>query len=112
MADLRSEGDTSGSVPVGGFGVELRNRWGGVVEVGVGRDVWFLFCHHPGPGRYYTDQPPLEGRLVFWLCGWHHTELGRDMLVSRPACLEALRRWLETGDFPEGKSQVRRDRGD
>src|SRR5262249_44621855 len=31
----------SGDV-LGGFGVEIANRWGSIVEVGPGRDVWFL----------------------------------------------------------------------
>lgn len=101
MADLRAENETLHEVSVGGFGVRLRNRWGGVVEVGVGRDVWFLLRHVPRPSRCYSDRPPLDGCLGFWLDGWHHTELGREMLVSRTACLESLRRWLETGEFPE-----------
>jgi hypothetical protein len=104
MADLRAEGEARGDVPVGGFGVELRNRWGGEVEVGVGRDIWFLFQSRPEPARCYSDRPPLDGYLAFWLDGWHYTELARGMLVSRQACLAALRRWLETGAFPESGS--------
>lgn len=100
MADQRIEDEPPDKVPIGGFGVQLRNRWGGEVEVGVGREVWFLMLHQPAPARCYSDRPPLDGYLAFWLCGWHHTELGRDMLVSRAACLEAVRQWLETGEFP------------
>jgi hypothetical protein len=85
---------------LGGFGVEVTNRWGGVVEVGPGRDVWFLFRHEPRPSVGYTDHPPIEGTRVFYLDGGHHTELGRDMLVSREECLRVLREWLNTGAFP------------
>jgi len=101
MADKQAAQDTPDEVPVGGFGVELRNRWGGVVEVGVGREVWFLMRLVPKPSKWYSDAPMLDGHLAFWLNGWHHTELDREALVSRTACLEALRQWLETGEFPK-----------
>jgi hypothetical protein len=52
---------------LGGFGVELTNRWGGVVEVGPGRDVWFFFRHEPPPAMCYTDRPPIDGTRV---CTW------------------------------------------
>jgi hypothetical protein len=100
MADRRAEDETPAEVPVGGFGVRLHNRWDGKVEVGVGRDVWFLFRHVPKPSQRYSNRPLLDGSLAFWLDGWHYTELESDMLVSQAACLEALRRWLETGEFP------------
>jgi hypothetical protein len=103
MADLRTEDETPHKVPVGGFGVRLQNRWGGEVEVGVGRDIWFLFRHLPEPRRCYSDRPPLDGYLAFWLDGWHYTELGRDMLVSRAACLSVIHQWLESGNFPESE---------
>jgi hypothetical protein len=103
MADLRAEAENPDETPVGGFGVLLRNRWGGEVEVGVGRDIWFLFRRVPEPGRCYTDRPPLEGYLAFWLGGGHYTQLESDMLVSREAWLEALRRWLESDGFPEAR---------
>lgn len=104
MADQRAAQDqpeVRDLVPVGGFGVCLRNRSSGEVEVGIGREVWFLFRHHPQPRRCYSDNPPVEGYLAFYLDGGHHTELRRDMLVSRPAGLSALRRWLDTGEFPD-----------
>ena len=56
--------------------MQLRNRWGGEVEVGIGRDVWFLMRHHPEPARCYSDRPTVDGALAFWLGGWHHTEWG------------------------------------
>ncbi len=92
---------------LGGFGVEVTNRWGSVVEVGPGRDVWFLFRHQPKPGLCHSDQPPIEGTRVFYLDGGHHTELGADMLVSREECLRALREWLETGEFPKKRHAER-----
>ena len=88
---------------LGGFGVEVTNRWGSVVEVGPGRDVWFLFRHEPQPGVCYSDQPAIDGTRVFYLDGGHHTELGCDMLVSQEECLRVLRGWLDTGTFPAGK---------
>jgi hypothetical protein len=103
MADIRAQDETPDGMRVGGFGVQLRNRLGGVVEVGTGRDVWFLLRSSPEPTRCYSDNPPLEGDLSFWLGGWHHTELGRHMLVSRVALFEALQQWLESGEFPESK---------
>jgi hypothetical protein len=103
MADYRAQNEHPDDMRVGGFGVQLRNRLGGVVEVGTGRDVWFLIRHSPEPTRCYSDYPPLEGHLSFWLDGWHHTVLGRPMLVSRVALFEALQQWLESGEFPESK---------
>jgi hypothetical protein len=98
IADYRAAEDSSATdVPVGGFGVQLRNCWGGEVEVGVGRAVWFLFQHQPRPSRCVSDSPALGGSLVFYLNGWHYTELERDSLVSRSKCLSVLREWLETG---------------
>jgi hypothetical protein len=47
--------------PIGGFGIWLRNRWGSEVEVGVGRDVWFLMRTEPKPGICFSDNPPLDG---------------------------------------------------
>jgi hypothetical protein len=87
----------------GGFGVEVTNRRGSVVEVGEGADAWFLFRHRPPPGRCYSDRPAVTGTRVFFLDGGHHTELGPDMLVSRAECLRVLREWLDSGTFPERK---------
>jgi hypothetical protein len=86
---------------LGGFGVEVTNRWGSVVEVGPGRDVWFLFRHEPPPSRCHSDRPPIQGTRVFYPDGGRHTELGAHMLVSREECLRALREWLDTGAFPD-----------
>src|SRR5580704_2165632 len=61
-------------VPIGGFGIWLRNRWGSEVEVGVGRDVWFLFRLAPAPRKCLSDRPPMDGRLVFYLAGGHYSE--------------------------------------
>jgi hypothetical protein len=90
----------SGDV-LGGFGVDIKNRWGSIVEVGPGRDVWFLFRHEPRPGLCHSDRPPINGTRVFYLDGGHHTELEPDALVSRDECLRVLRDWLGTGAFPD-----------
>jgi hypothetical protein len=93
--------------PVGGFGVWLRNRWGSEVEVGVGRDVWFLIRIQPPPSRICSDHPRLDGRLVFYLGGGHYTDFeGRD-LVSADAAKHALRRWLDANEFPGEGPPVR-----
>jgi hypothetical protein len=87
--------------PVGGFGVWLRNRWGSEVEVGVGRDVWFLIQLAPRPMRVCSDHPPVKGRLVFYLAGGHYTDFeGRD-LVSADVAKQTLRRWLDSNEFPD-----------
>lgn len=101
---------TAGDV-LGGFGVEITNRWGSVVEVGPGRDVWFLFRHKPSPSRCYSDHPRIEGTRVFYLDGGHHTELEADMLVSRDECLRVLRGWLDGGAFPDKRQAESTDRG-
>lgn len=101
---LAEDPDTARSVVgnvLGGFGVQVTNRWGSVVEVGPGRDVWFLFRHEPSPSRCYSDHPPIEGTRVFYLDGGHHTELGADMLVSRDECLQVIRCWLDKDAFPD-----------
>ena len=46
----------SGDV-LGGFGVEVTNRWGSVVGVGLGRDMWFLFRREPRPSVCHSDHP-------------------------------------------------------
>ena len=99
MAESLAAEEPSGEA-IGGFGVRLTNRWEGVVEVGVGRKVWALFRVEPRPTLRFSDSPELAGSLVFYLDGWHHTELEGEMLVSRQACLRALEEWLETGRFP------------
>ena len=93
---LLLEGDV-----LGGIGVEVTNRWGSVVEVGPGRDVWFLCRFKPSPTRCFSDCPLIEGMRVFNLDGGHYTELDAKMLVSEEECLRALRNWLDTGTFPE-----------
>jgi hypothetical protein len=85
---------------IGGFGVKLTNRWMSMVEVGVGRKVWLLLRIVPRPTLCFSDHPEIDGSLVFYLDGWHHTELESEMLVSREACLRALHDWLETDCFP------------
>ena len=95
---------------LGGFGVQLRNRWGGIIEVGVGRKVWFLHRHEPVPSRTLSDYPEMDGNLVFYLDGWHWTELDRTQLASREACLFALREWLDENRFPERPSRMPDDR--
>jgi hypothetical protein len=86
---------------LGGFGVQLQNRWGGVVEVGVGDKVWFLHRHKPKPSRTFSDHPEEVGYFVFYLDGWHWTELDRTQLASHDACLSALRDWLDDNCFPD-----------
>jgi hypothetical protein len=91
---------------LGGFGVQLRNRWGSEVEVGVGRKVWFLHRHEPKPSRTLSDNPEVNGYLVFYLDGWHWTELDRTQLASREACLSTLRDWLEENRFPDRRDSM------
>jgi hypothetical protein len=86
--------------PVGGFGIWLRNRWGSEVEVGVGRDIWFLMRTEPKPSICFSDNPPLDDYLVFYLDGGHYTDLASRDLVSRAAAMEVLRRWLDASEFP------------
>jgi hypothetical protein len=104
-AENAEVGESVGGDVVGGFGVDITNRWGSVVEVGPGRDVWFLFRHEPRPGLCHSDRPAIEGTRVFYLDGGHHTELAADMLVSRDECLRVLREWLDTGAFPNTAEQ-------
>jgi hypothetical protein len=100
IADMRSRCESSKfEPPVGGFGVRLRNRWESEVEIGVGREIWFLIQTVPEPSRCVSDAPELSGPLVFYLAGWHYTELERDMLASKVKCLTALRYWLDMGEL-------------
>lgn len=101
-ADTLADGARSvGGDELGGFGVEITNRWGSVVEVGPGRDAWFLCRLEPQPSRCHSDRPPIAGTRLFYLDGGHPTQLGADMLVSREECLRALRVWLDSGVFPD-----------
>jgi hypothetical protein len=86
--------------PIGGFGVTLRNRWKSELEVGIGRDLWFLMRLQPEPRDCFSDQPDSAGPLGFFLSGWHYTPLSGHLLVSRRACLAGLRRWLDSNEFP------------
>jgi len=86
---------------LGGFGVRLTNRFGGQIEVGVGRKLWVLLNLQPGPQRAHFDQSPQEGMLGFYLDGWHYTDWAIAGLVSRDECLRCVQQWLETGEFPE-----------
>ena len=66
IADRRAMSMTEGpAAPLGGFGVRLRNRWGGEVEVGVGREIWFLFRHEPKPSKCFSDSPEVATRWFF-----------------------------------------------
>src|SRR5438552_6320671 len=61
IADRRADEDQPGEPEsIVGFGVALTNRWSSEVEVGVGRDIWFLFRHHPRPSRCFSDNPPMD----------------------------------------------------
>lgn len=108
MADRRAESSDPGPIDpseaLGGFGVEVTNRWGSVVEVAAGKDAWFLFRHLPAPSRSFSDVPSIEGTRVFYLDGGHHTELTGSELASPEGCLRVLRHWLETNEFPERRN--------
>ncbi len=107
IADARAMEDKSEEIPpIGGFCVKLRNRWGSQVEVGVGRKIWFLFQLEPETRKCLTDNPAMNGSLVFYLYGWHYTELERDSLISKESCLVALRQWFEEGRLPDGFATV------
>jgi hypothetical protein len=100
IADVRSQQEPCETADaIGGFGVQLRNRWGGEVEVGVVRAIWMLHRHQPRPSKCISDDAELAGTMVFYLDGWHHTELDRRSLVSKATCLSTLRHWLETGEM-------------
>lgn len=102
VADRRAAGGwPDDPVPIGGLGVRLTNRFGGVAEVGVGRRLWAFWRLVPEPIACYSDRPTLDGMLAFYLDGWHHTELDPAALVTREICLDALREWLESGRFPD-----------
>ena len=105
--DWGSEGEGHECEPpeefLGGFGVQVTNRWGGEVEVAAGRDAWFLFRQEPEPGICFSDRPPIDGARVFYLDGGHHTELEAEMLASREGCLRVLRAWLDKDEFPESE---------
>ena len=62
--------------------------------------MWLLARIEPKPLCFYSDHPELDGALVFYLHGWHHTEMESTMLVSREACLAAVGVWLDSGQFP------------
>jgi hypothetical protein len=105
IADRRAEEELPTKVePIGGFGVQLINHWGSQVEVGVGRDIWFLCRCRPKPTRGFSDNPQMVGWLVFYLDGWHYTSLDSLSLVPRDACISALKRWLEQNEFPVSRT--------
>ena len=85
---------------IGGFGVQLTNRFGGEIEIGLGRQLCLLIRLNPEPTRIYRNPTPHEGTLVFYLDGWHYSEMEASELVAREDCLARLRAWLETNVFP------------
>jgi hypothetical protein len=42
----------------------------------------------------------LQGTLVYYVDGWHHTEMNIVELVPREDCINSLRNWLETDSLP------------
>jgi hypothetical protein len=86
---------------IGGFGVQLTNRFGGEIEIGLGRHSCLLVRLTPQPTRIYRNPLQSEGRLVFYLDGWHYTEMNATELVPRADCLNRLRSWLENDEFPD-----------
>jgi hypothetical protein len=101
IADRRAEENNAERVSIGGFGVTLINRWQDKVEVGIGRDVWFLARTTAVGTLVFSDKPSVSGTMAFFLAGSHHTELESRQLVSRNACAKALRDWLDKNEFPE-----------
>ena len=96
----RPEDERTDLSTIGGFGVQLTNRFGGEIEIGLGRQLCLLIRLNPEPTRIYRNPTNDEGTLVFYLDGWHHTEMDLSQLVARDDCLACLRTWLETNVFP------------
>ena len=96
----RSENERIDLSTIGGFGVQLTNRFGGKIEIGLGRQLCLLIRLNPEPTRIYRNPTDHEGTLVFYLDGWHHTEMEPSELVASDDCLGCLRAWLETNVFP------------
>ena len=85
---------------VGGFGVQLTNRFGDEIEIGLGRRYCLLLRLKPQPTTMYRNPSQYDGFLVFYLDGWHHTEIPMSELITRDECLGHLRSWLEASIFP------------
>ncbi len=79
---------------IGGFGVRCRNRSGKEMEVGIGRDWWFLIDLSESGGAIISSGGPEADELIFYLHGWHHTSLSSTDLISRDECLSAIECWL------------------
>lgn len=99
-AELRSDERTDLST-IGGFGVQLTNRFGGVIEVAWGSRFSLLIRLAPQPTKTYRGSLDKTGTLIFFLDGWHHTEMDVSDLVSRDDCLLILCNWLETNVLPD-----------
>ena len=101
LAAESDPGDWATRDLLGGFGVEVENRWGDVAAAGLGRDACFLVRIEPRPMLCYSDHPPIDGARVFYLDGGHISELRLDILASPATFLRVLRHWLDEGVFPE-----------
>ena len=86
-----------------GFGVQLTNRFGGVIEFGLGRRFSLLIRLAPKPTKIYRKPTDKQGSLVFFIDGWHHTEMEISDLISRHESLIALRYWLESNMLPDSQ---------
>lgn len=96
----RSDDERIDLSAIGGFGVQLTNRFGGEIEIGLGRKFCLLIQLTPPPTQIYRTRTQHEGTLVFYVDGWHHTEMDISDLVPRDDCISSLRKWLETNVLP------------
>lgn len=85
----------------GGFACELHNRFGGVVEFALGAEYALMMRLEPEPFTWYRNGPNSSNTLDFYIDGGHHTEFKLRELATRNDGLSKLKRWLETGEFPE-----------
>ncbi|MBL8814411.1 MAG: hypothetical protein JNL58_00160 [Planctomyces sp.] len=97
----RPDDERIGLSEIGGFGVQLTNRFGGRIEIAVGRRFCLLIRLAPPPTRIYRTPTHNEGTLVFFLDGWHHTEMELSELVSRDEYRVLLSTWLELNVLPD-----------
>jgi hypothetical protein len=97
----RSDEDRIELSTIGGFGVQLKNRFGSEIEIGLGRKFCLLIRLVPKPTKICRSNVQNDDTLVFFVDGWHHTEMSISELVPRDLCLSYLRDWLDYDTFPD-----------
>ncbi|MGN6545327.1 MAG: hypothetical protein ACTHK7_09790 [Aureliella sp.] len=102
-----SEDERIDPLTLGGFGVQLTNRFGDEIEIGLGRRFCVLLRLKPQPTTMYRNPCQGDGFLVFYLDGWHYTEIPMSDLITRDECLSHLQSWLDAGIFPTDKCEMK-----